>query len=639
MKPLLHLIRSMRFAIAILTIVAIAATIGSILEQNQPTVVYINRYGEFWTTFFKICGLIDIYHAWWFFLLLGFMATSTGLCLWQNTPAMIKDMRSFRENKSMSSLRKLEHVIELPLHQHSLTYVSRVLKVYLSSNGYRYKVTDHANGALLLAARTGSTRRIGYLLIHAAMVLICAGGLIDGNVALRLALWSGQLHVETRDIAPENVPLVSRLPANAGSFRATMNLPEGQVSNTSMLPIGDGYLLQELPFKVRLKRFHIEHYANGQPKDFTSDIEIIDGASTLPATLKVNQPFTHNGVTLYQSGFADGGTQVTVNLMSLNGGLPQRVNGVIGNSSAILLNEQPYTIEFSDLRAINVFTKNDAPIVTDWNSRLKPGARVHDTGPSLAYRLRDKNGQAEEYLVYQKPVEIEGRSWFLFGHKNTQNNAMEFLRLPADSNKSLDSYRKFSLAMTQKEVRHRAANLVAKTVDDTQLATALELSTEKLLDVFSERGYRSIADMIPNNISNEEQMKIGRLYVNLLERAAMQLNTEIESTIIKDCLSAFSEVINSKMPALIQLDQFQQVNASGIQLTKAPGAQLVYWGAAMLALGVLIMYFVRERRLWVHINNENLLLAFTANRQSPTLNAEFENHQIQIQHLLGKKKE
>ena len=86
MKSILKLLRSMRFAIGILTVVAVASTVGSILEQNQPSAIYVSRYGAVWAAFYSLCGLDDVYHAWWFFGLLGFMALSTGLCVLQNAP-------------------------------------------------------------------------------------------------------------------------------------------------------------------------------------------------------------------------------------------------------------------------------------------------------------------------------------------------------------------------------------------------------------------------------------------------------------------------------------------------------------------------------------------------------------------------
>lgn len=633
MKTLLNLLRSMRFAIAILTVVAVAATIGSVLEQSQPPAVYISHYGEFWAAFYTLCGLTDVYHAPWFFLLLAFMATSTALCLWQNTPSMIRDMRSYREQKSLASLRRLVHSATFPLPAADARLQQR-LAGYLQAQGFRYKQADNAGP--LLAARSGSLRRLGYLLVHGAMVLICVGGLIDGNVGLRLRLWSGALKLEKRELAPDQVPAISRLSADAGSYRATMNIPEGDSAATAQLQMGDGYLLQELPFSVRLKRFHIEHYANGQPKDFASDIDIVDGARRLPVTLQVNHPFTYRGVTLFQSGFADGGTEVKLHLLPLNGnGSSQAIAGKIGGGSALLLNGQPYTMEFTDLRATNVFANDDAPKERDWNSRGKPGERMHDVGPSLAFRLRDQQGQAEDWNLYQKPVAIDGARYFLIGRRTSQDDALRYVRLPADADDGLASYQRFAQAMAQPGQRQQAARALGAQASDVTLSAALTGSTARLLDAFAAQGFRAVARMVPTSASREQQMKIGQLYVQLMERAASQFDPQASPRRIHDSLAAYNDMLEANMPGIFQLDGYRQVNASGLQVTHAPGALLVYLGSALLAAGVIAMYFVRERRIWLHSGPRELLLAFAANRHSPALQAEFDGHRDAIARLVA----
>lgn len=631
LPKLLNLLRSMRFAIAILCVVAVAATIGSILEQNQPTVVYVSRYGQFWAGFYALCGLTDVYHAWWFFVLLGFMAASTALCLWQRTPAMLRDMRSYNERKSVASLRQLEYSAAWPLPQPAAP-LAESLGAYLKERGYRWLRKD-GDAAVLLAARKGSGRRLGYLLVHGAMVLICVGGLIDGNVLLRLQLWSGALRIETRDLPPAQVPAASRLAADAGSFRASMNLPEGDTGATALLPMGDGYLLQELPFQLRLKRFRIEHYANGQPSDFASDIEILDGGQVLPVTLQVNRPYTHRGVTLFQSGFADGGSSTALTVTAPGGGAPQRIEAKVGASAPLLLDGRPYTLEVDDLRAINVFNRDDAPLAPGWHSRAKPGERVHDVGPSLAFRLRDSQGQAEEWLAYQRPVEIDGASWFLFGRRGAQDSEMQYQRLPADANGSLDSYHRLTGALARPQARREAAQALAARSADTEVAAALATGANALLDGFAARGYRSLAELVPPAGSQEQQMKGARFYLDLLERAAGQLAPDLPPALVRASLASYSETLEAKLPALVQFNSYRQVNASGIQLTRAPGASLVYLGAALLSLGVIAMYFIPERRLWLRLAGGELLLAFAANRPSPALQAEFDGHRDAIRQL------
>ncbi|CAN7548580.1 cytochrome c biogenesis protein ResB [Duganella sp. LjRoot269] len=635
MKALLNLLRSMRFAIAILTVVAVAATTGSVLEQSQPAVVYVSRYGEFWATFFRLCGLTDVYHVWWFFVLLAFMASSTALCLWQNIPSMLRDMRAYRENKSLASLRGLEHHIEFNLGTEKAPQAG--LASYLTSQGFKYKHTFIAGGSML-AARTGSARRLGYLLVHGAMVLICVGGLIDGNVFLRLRLWTGDVKVETRDLATDQVPAASKLDATEGSYRASMTIPQGEEAHTALIQMGEGYLQQELPFAVRLKQFRIDHYANGQPKDFASDIEIIDGEQVVPATLQVNHPYTYRGVTLFQSGFADGGSKVKLGMLPSKGSSVQQqiISGTIGHGTPLLIDGEPATLEFTELRAINVFNKDDVGD-KNWSSRGKPGDRTRDVGPSIAFRIRDKLGQSDEWLVYQRAVEIDSAKYRLIGRQHAQEDDMRYLRIPTSANGSLAAYTRLINAMGDPQSRARVAKEVAVKVVNVRLASTLEKTSEALMAGFYSKGYRALVDMVQTNGDSEQELKVGQLYLQLLERSASLLlaqDAETTPRFVHDALSAYNDTLEMQLPALFAFESFEQVNATGLQVTHAPGAALVYLGAALLAMGVIAMYFVRERRIWLHTQGGNLLLAFSANRHTPALQTEFDRHTDAIAQLL-----
>jgi cytochrome c biogenesis protein len=50
---------------------------------------------------------------------------------------------------------------------------------------------------------------------------------------------------------------------------------------------------------------------------------------------------------------------------------------------------------------------------------------------------------------------------------------------------------------------------------------------------------------------------------------------------------------------VFQLADFKQVQASVFQVARAPGKTLVYVGCALLIIGVFVMLYVRDRRLWV----------------------------------------
>ena len=91
-----ELLSSMRFAITLLVMLAIAAIIGTIMKQDQAGPDYINQFGPFWYAVFDKLGLYAVYSAWWFLLILGVLIVSTSLCIARNAPKMLRDMRSWR---------------------------------------------------------------------------------------------------------------------------------------------------------------------------------------------------------------------------------------------------------------------------------------------------------------------------------------------------------------------------------------------------------------------------------------------------------------------------------------------------------------------------------------------------------------
>src|SRR4051812_5914691 len=76
-----ELVSSMRFAITMLVMIAIAAIIGTVMKQGEAMPNYINQFGPFWFEVFNKLGLYAVYSAWWFILILLCLITSTSLCV------------------------------------------------------------------------------------------------------------------------------------------------------------------------------------------------------------------------------------------------------------------------------------------------------------------------------------------------------------------------------------------------------------------------------------------------------------------------------------------------------------------------------------------------------------------------------
>ena len=183
-----ELLASMRFAVSLLTVVAIASTLGTVLKQGEPYSNYLNQFGTFWFDAFKVLGLYAVYSAWWFLLILAFLVVSTSLCLWRNTPRMVREIGRFQLALRERAFDNFHYRAEL--QGAGRADAAQRASDYLKSRGFDVRFTSNESGTLI-AAQAGMFRRLGYVLAHAAIVLICIGGLGDSEALLKLQLALG----------------------------------------------------------------------------------------------------------------------------------------------------------------------------------------------------------------------------------------------------------------------------------------------------------------------------------------------------------------------------------------------------------------------------------------------------------------
>lgn len=650
----------MRFAISLLTVLAIASIIGTVLKQNEPYQNYIIQFGQYWFTVFEWMGLYDVYRTHWFVVILAFLVLSTGTCIYRNLPGMLLEMRSYREQASENSLRHFQHYAEFDTRNAPLD----ALTAYLTAQGYRYKQRTLNEETTLLAAKTGSTNRLGYIFTHAAIVIICLGALLDSNLPLKIQQVFGYKRIETRDIPQSQVPAISRLSSANQSFRGSVTIPEGSNADVVFLNIADGYLVQELPFVIALKKFYIEHYSTGQPKSFASDLVIVDKATGKPVmerTITVNHPLIYDGIAIYQASFGDGGTKLQIhgwNLLGRND-QPFEVSGAVHENTKLGSDKEQYTVEFTDFRPFNIENIGDASIPQQ-DARSVVGGNaaadkknLHNVGPSFQYKVRDAQGQAREYSNYMLPLLIDGHWYLLSGVRNAPNEPFRYIRFPLDAQQRLDGFMRLRGVMFDPawhaQIAHRfAINALPNEAGSSGLQTKLADSTRNVLALFSRGGYRALSDFIEQNIPEKERDKAAQTYLKILELASYEAYRiaqrqagapepqadEATGWFIRDSLNTLSDIFFYGAPVYLQLATYEQINASGVQLTRSPGKNIVYAGCALLVLGVFAMFYIRERRLWLLVKPGQVLFAMSSNRKTLDFETEFRRHKQKIAQIV-----
>lgn len=90
LKKTWKFISSMRFAIALLLVLALACAAGSMVTQNQTYAWYSQRYSERAAAVILALGLDDAFHSWWFIAITAFLCVNLLLCNVLRLPRLIK---------------------------------------------------------------------------------------------------------------------------------------------------------------------------------------------------------------------------------------------------------------------------------------------------------------------------------------------------------------------------------------------------------------------------------------------------------------------------------------------------------------------------------------------------------------------
>ena len=674
-----ELLSSMRFAISLLTLISIASIIGTVLKQNEPMTNYVNQFGPFWFEVFSKLNLYAVYSTWWFLVIMGFLVVSTSLCLLRNAPKMLKDMRSWRENVREQSLRNFHHKAEWRVDISRAALTAQTL-ARVTANGYKTKVVEKEN-ATLIAAKQGAANKWGYIFAHASIVIICLGGLLDSDLPIRIQklLFNKTPFAGNGIIA--QIPEQHRLGLGNPTFRGNTLIPEGSSSSTAIISQQDGVLIQDLPFTIQLKRFIIDYYSTGMPKLFASEVVVTDheNGKVFPATIKVNEPLIYRGVAVYQSSFEDGGSKLKVTGYPMQGAAHAAfsLQGEVGNSTALAApgKNADYTVEWSGFRAFNVenMAKNGQDVravnpnqglSSNFDKHLGSAAKsannkdLKNVGPSVQYKLRDRNGQAREYHNYMQPVLVDGAYVFLAGMRESPADQFRFLRIPADDNDTVDEWMRLRAAILNPQLRELAAQRYAQRAlpeardGVSTLRAQLQASALKGLTIFAgdgqDAGYIAVSKFL-ERIPAQDQEKAADIFMKIMNGSMWDLwqiarekeglkpveLDEKHGRFLQLATNAISDAFFYGAPVYLQLQGFDEVKASVLQVTRSPGKNIVYFGCLLLVLGVFSMFYIRERRVWIWIKAEDdggahAIMAMSSQRKTLDFEKEFEVFKQQL---------
>lgn len=277
---------SMRTALFLLLLLAVAAVPGSLFPQRpaNPSIVtqYIKDNGDYGKVLDAL-QLYDVYSSAWFSAIYILLFISLIGCVVPRAIAHYRAMRS-QPPRTPKRLSRLPEYGTLVVPADAGIPASRAVNDaagLLKKRGYRVEVRDDDGAQPSLGAERGFLREVGNLVFHTSLigvlVSVAAGGLFG---------YSGQR------ILVEGDTFVNTL-VGYDQFTPGTNFESSQLQ----------------PYSVRLDKFRAtfdreSEGKKGQPIDFKADVTTKESpdAPEQQEVLKVNDPLTLGGTSLYLTG-------------------------------------------------------------------------------------------------------------------------------------------------------------------------------------------------------------------------------------------------------------------------------------------------------------------------------------------------
>jgi cytochrome c biogenesis protein len=269
-------LRSMRTALVLLLVLALAAVAGSLVPQlgvSDARIAAMFRDHPLRADLYDKLGLFNVYGSWWFTLIYTLLLLSLAACLFPRTRALVRNLRT--RPAPARELGSMRHYAERSVAvgpDRAISGARRVLRRRL------FRVAGTNGGTPALAADKGLAREVGSLLFHWSFFLILVGIVWGKGTGFtgQAVIVEGQTWTEA-----------------AANYDGRLH--EGRFFNG-----------QHTGVRVHVDDFTVSYrIPSGVPRDFVTRAELSDanGADAKTVDIRVNHPAAVDGVKLYQFGY------------------------------------------------------------------------------------------------------------------------------------------------------------------------------------------------------------------------------------------------------------------------------------------------------------------------------------------------
>jgi cytochrome c biogenesis protein len=264
-KKIIKILTDLKFALAVLLAIAIASSLGSFIEQDEPIFFYQQNYplekpiyGFINSNFILILGLDHIYRTWWFLFLLVILGVSLVGCTITRQFPIFKNSKDYSFKKEKKSFLNLPFFVKIE----NIYYLKEIILLKIQKlNFYIYQNEN------LVYGYKGLIGRISPILVHLSLIIILIGSLIGAFK----------------------------------NFKAQEVLPKGELFHIQN-PIRVGWFTELPDVNIRVNDFWVE-YEKKKIHQFYSNLSILDnyGNEIKEQTISVNNPLRYKNIDIYQS--------------------------------------------------------------------------------------------------------------------------------------------------------------------------------------------------------------------------------------------------------------------------------------------------------------------------------------------------
>ncbi len=267
-KPLWYFFTSVKLTIMLLILLAATSIFGTVIPQQEGAIEFIRGLNPAFVKLMNSFQLFDMYHSVWFRLIICCLALNLVICSINRFPATLKLFRHKPKPDRLKPFEKLPPYRALSV-KGDMKEISGIVTESIRVHYKNIAMKDHDRANFIYGER-GHYTLFSVYLVHFSVLIILIGAIIGSMFG----------------------------------FRAYVNIVEGESTDTVILRSRVGQNNKKLGFSIYCKKFTVDFYDNGVPKEYRSDLDfIIDGRTVKKGTLLVNHPITFEGITFYQASY------------------------------------------------------------------------------------------------------------------------------------------------------------------------------------------------------------------------------------------------------------------------------------------------------------------------------------------------